>query len=53
MSDSEPMVKTLGETENYMAWKAEEPDGESIYHLDLIIVTFIFFTEEWNDLLIL
>ncbi|BCY18280.1 MAG: hypothetical protein GYA12_02090 [Chloroflexi bacterium] len=49
MSDSEPMVKTLGETENYMAWKAEEPDGESTYHLDLNNVTLHFFTEEWNE----
>jgi hypothetical protein len=51
MSDSEPMVKTLGETENYMAWKAEEPDGESTYHLDLNNVTLHFFTEEWNEFL--
>jgi len=43
------MVKTLGETENYMAWKAEEPDGESTYHLDLNNVTLHFFTEEWNE----
>jgi hypothetical protein len=49
MSDSEPMVKTLGETENYMAWKAEEPDGENTYHLDLNNVTLHFFTEEWNE----
>jgi len=51
MTDSEPMVKTLGETENYMAWKAEEPDGESTYHLDLNNVTLHFFTEEWNEFL--
>lgn len=51
MSDTEPMVKTLGETENYMAWKAEEPDGESTYHLDLNNVTLHFFTEEWNEFL--
>lgn len=51
MTDTEPMVKTLGETENYMAWKAEEPDGESTYHLDLNNVTLHFFTEEWNEFL--
>jgi hypothetical protein len=51
MSDSEPMVKTLGETENYMAWKAEEPDGENTFHLDLNNVTLHFFTEEWNEFL--
>jgi hypothetical protein len=51
MTDSEPMVKTLGETENYMAWKAEEPDGESTFHLDLNNVTLHFFTEEWNEFL--
>ncbi|NLF52456.1 MAG: hypothetical protein GX577_15115 [Leptolinea sp.] len=51
MTENEPMVKTLGETENYMAWKAEEPDGESTYHLDLNNVTLHFFTEEWNEFL--
>ncbi|HEX7555822.1 MAG TPA: hypothetical protein VF338_04300 [Leptolinea sp.] len=49
MADTEPMVKTLGETDNYMAWKAEEPDGESTFHLDLNNVTLHFFTEEWNE----
>lgn len=49
MADTEPMVKTLSETDNYMAWKAEEPDGESTYHLDLNNVTLHFFTEEWNE----
>jgi hypothetical protein len=32
-----------------MAWKAEEPDGESTYHLALNNVTLHFFTEEWNE----
>jgi hypothetical protein len=49
MAETEPMVKTLSETDNYMAWKAEEPDGESTYHLDLNNVTLHFFTEEWNE----
>ena len=49
MAETEPMVKTLSETDNYMAWMAEEPDGESTYHLDLNNVTLHFFTEEWNE----
>lgn len=47
----EPDVNTIAETENYMAWQADEPDGEVTYHLELNNVTLHFFTEEWNELL--
>ncbi len=46
-----PEVKTLCETENYIAWRADEPDGESTYHLELNSVTVHFFQEEWNEFL--
>jgi len=29
----EPTTETLAETENYLVWKAEEPDGETTYHV--------------------
>jgi hypothetical protein len=47
----EPEIKTvtLAETENMGAWKAEEPDGETIYNLQLNNVTVHFFQEEWNE----
>ena len=47
----EPETQTLAETENYVAWKAEEPDGETTYHLELNNVTIHFFREEWDEFL--
>jgi hypothetical protein len=47
----EPKTDTLAETENYIAWKAEEPDGETTYHLELNAVTLHFFQEEWDEFL--
>jgi hypothetical protein len=43
----------MTETENYLAWRVEEPDGEITYHLQLNNVTVHFFQEEWNELLAL
>lgn len=48
---TEPVTQTIAETENYIAWKAEEPDGETTYHLELNNVTLHFFTEEWEEFL--
>jgi hypothetical protein len=45
----DPKTDTLAETDNYMVWKAEEPDGETTYHLELNSVTLHFFEEEWNE----
>ncbi len=51
MSDeNEPKTTTLAETNNYMIWKAEEPDGETTYHIELSNVTLHFFEEEWQEL---
>lgn len=44
---------TLAETDNYIAWMAEEPDGERTYHLELGNVTLHFFEEEWKEFLLL
>jgi hypothetical protein len=49
--DHELNTKTLAETENYLAWRAEEPDGETTYHLELNNVTLHFFGEEWEEFL--
>ena len=51
MEDQDPITTTIAETENYLAWKAEEPDGETTYHLELNNVTLHFFTEEWQEFL--
>ncbi len=48
-NNSEPSTETLAETENFLAWKAEEPDGETTYHIELNNVTVHFFEEEWNE----
>jgi hypothetical protein len=51
MTESDVNTTTLGETANFMAWKAEEPDGESTYHIELGQVTVHFFEEEWTEFL--
>lgn len=52
MDDSyEPKTTTIAETDNYLAWSAEEPDGETTYHLELNNVTLHFFKEEWQEFL--
>ena len=45
----ETQTHTLAETDNYMVWKAEEPDGETTYHIELNSVTLHFFEEEWEE----
>jgi hypothetical protein len=50
-TDPEPKTETLAETESYLAWKAEEPDGETTWHLELNNVTMHFFKEEWDEFL--
>ena len=41
----EPTTATLAETDNYMIWKADEPDGETTYHIELNSITMHFFEE--------
>ena len=47
----EPTTETLAETENYLVWKSDEPDGETTYHVELGSVTVHFFREEWEEFL--
>jgi hypothetical protein len=48
---NEPKTENLVETENYLIWKADEPDGEITYHIELNSVTLHFFKEEWDEFL--
>jgi hypothetical protein len=48
---SEPDTETIAETENFVIWKAQEPDGETTYHVELNNVTVHFFQEEWDEFL--
>ena len=49
--DQELDTEVIAETESYLAWKADEPDGESTYHLELNNMTVHFFAEEWEEFL--
>jgi hypothetical protein len=52
MADSpEIKTETLAETENYMIYTAQEPDGETTWHVELGTVTLHFFREEWQEFL--
>ena len=48
---NDPKTETLAETDNFMAWKAHEPDGETTYHIEMNNVTVHFFQEEWGEFL--
>lgn len=47
--DSNLPTKAIAETENYIVWEVEEPDGEITYHVELGTVTMHFFREEWDE----
>jgi hypothetical protein len=49
MTNQEPKTQTIAETDNYLAWSADEPDGEKTFHLELNNVTLHFFSEEWME----
>jgi hypothetical protein len=44
-------TETIAETENYLIYSAEEPDGETTWNVELGTVTLHFFREEWKELL--
>jgi len=50
-NDQDFETEVISETENYLAWRADEPDGESTYHLELNNLTVHFFAEEWEEFL--
>jgi hypothetical protein len=47
----EPKTQVIAETDEFLAWRAEEPDGEVTFHLELNNVTLHFFQEEWDEFL--
>jgi hypothetical protein len=49
--NSDPKTEVIAETDNYLAWRADEPDGEITYHLELNNITLHFFGEEWEEFL--
>jgi hypothetical protein len=53
MTDDNITTTTLAETQNFMIYRADEPDGEATYHVELGQVTVHFFQEEWEEFLAL
>ena len=53
MTDDNISTTTLAETQNFMIYRADEPDGEPTYHVELGQVTVHFFKEEWEEFLTL
>lgn len=53
MNPDEIPTETIADTEHYLVWVSEEPDGELAYHIDLGPVTVHFFREEWDEFLTL
>ena len=51
INDQDFDTEVIAETENFLAWRADEPDGESTYHLELNNLTVHFFEEEWQEFL--
>lgn len=50
-NEPEPKTDVIAETDEYLAWQAHEPDGETTYHLELNNVTLHFYKEEWDEFL--
>lgn len=50
---AQPDIKTqiIAETQNYLVYTAEEPDGETTYNIELGTVTIHLFKEEWDEFL--
>lgn len=49
MADDIPM-NTLAQSENYVVWTSDEPDGEMVFHVELGSVTLHLFQEEWDEM---
>ena len=47
--NNEIPTETIAETQNYVVWISDEPDGEKVFHIELGQVTLHFFQEEWNE----
>ena len=48
---SEIKTEIIAETQNYLVYTAEEPDGEMTYNIELGTITIHLFKEEWDEFL--
>lgn len=54
MAETEtPKTQTIAETDQYIVWKSDDPDGETVYHIEINNVTLHFFKEEWDEFVVL
>ena len=44
-------TNVIAETQNFLIWTADEPDGETTFNIELGTVTLHFFQEEWDEFL--
>lgn len=52
MADQKDLkTEEISQTESFLAWRVDEPDGETTFHLDINNVTVHFFQEEWDEFL--
>jgi hypothetical protein len=49
--DQDIPTNIIAETQNYLVWTADEPDGETTFNVELGAVTLHFFKEEWDEFL--
>jgi len=50
-AQSDIKTEIIAETQNYLVYTAEEPDGETTYNIELGTVTIHLFKEEWDEFL--
>lgn len=46
---SEIPTTVIAETQNYMIWTADEPDGETTWNIEFGSATIHLFKEEWEE----
>jgi hypothetical protein len=46
-------IETLAESENYAIWVSHEPEGETVFHVDVGVATLNLLKEEWDELVAL
>ncbi len=49
--ESEIKTEIIAETQNYLVYTAQEPDGETTYNIELGTITIHLFKEEWDEFL--
>ena len=49
MSEETPEIGVLAESESFTIWRADDPDGEPTYHVEMGTCTLHLFQEEWGE----